>query len=79
MAMTLDFGARRDAVHGLQAPIVGREPELAAVSRFVRDVDQGRASLVLEGLAGIGKATIWTQSVPNAQAAGVLRSKVSMR
>lgn len=59
-------------MHGLQAPIVGREPELAAVQRFVRDVDQGPASLVLEGLAGIGKTAIWTQSVLDAQANGVL-------
>jgi DNA-binding CsgD family transcriptional regulator len=59
-------------VHVLQAPIVGREPELAALQRFVTDVDNGPASLVLEGLAGIGKTAIWTQSVLDAQAAETL-------
>ena len=58
-------------MHGLQTPIVGREPELAAIQRFVGDVATGPASVVLEGLAGIGKTAIWTQSVVDAQAAGV--------
>ena len=57
-----------DAVLGLQASIVGRESELGAVRQFVRDVNQGPASLVLEGPAGIGKTAIWNQAVLDARA-----------
>ena len=52
--------------------IVGREEELAAVRRFVRDFDDGPASLVLDGLAGVGKTAIWNQAVLDARAAGVV-------
>jgi len=52
--------------------IVGREHELGAVRRFVAEVDGGPASLVLEGLAGIGKTAIWKQAVLDARADGVV-------
>jgi predicted ATPase len=58
-------------VQGLQAPAVGREHELGAVRRFVKDVNGGPASLVLEGLAGIGKTAIWNQALLDARADGV--------
>ena len=58
-------------MQGLQAPVVGREHELAAVRRFVKGVSDGPASLVLEGLAGIGKTAIWNQAVLDARADGV--------
>jgi hypothetical protein len=51
-------GGEGDAMWGLQSPIVGRERELGAVRQFVNDVNDGPASFVLEGLAGIGK-TAW--------------------
>ena len=51
-------------------PIVGREDELAVVRRFVDGVGDGPASLVLEGLAGIGKTAIWQQAVHTARTGG---------
>jgi DNA-binding CsgD family transcriptional regulator len=60
-----------DAVQGLQASIVGREDELAAVRQFVHDLADGPASLVLDGLAGIGKTAIWKRAVVDARAGGV--------
>ncbi len=62
----------RDAVQGLQASIVGREHELGVVRQFVSGVNLGPASLVIEGLAGIGKTAIWTQAVADARADGVV-------
>src|SRR5450755_390097 len=45
------------------APIIGRERELDVVVRFIDHVSEGPASLVLEGLAGIGKTAIWSEAV----------------
>ncbi|MGQ0670972.1 MAG: helix-turn-helix transcriptional regulator [Actinomycetota bacterium] len=39
--------------------IVGRESELAAVTRFLDDVPGGPSALIVEGEAGIGKTTLW--------------------
>jgi hypothetical protein len=58
-------------VPSLKGPIVGREAELSTVRRFLDGVGDGPASLVLDGLAGIGKTAIWKQSVDAARAAGV--------
>jgi DNA-binding CsgD family transcriptional regulator len=58
-------------VQGLQAAVVGREHELDVVRRFVKDVNDGPASLVLEGLAGIGKTAIWNQALLDAGTDGV--------
>ena len=58
-------------MQGLQASIVGREGELRAVQRFVEDVHLGPASLVLDGVAGIGKTAIWDRAVLDARALGV--------
>ncbi len=55
----------------LRAPIVGREPELSALQEFVSGIDDGAASLVLEGIAGIGKTAIWDRAVQDARSAGV--------
>ena len=55
----------------LQAPIVGREAELAVVRKFVRDHAGGPASLTIVGGAGIGKTTLWTQALRAAETAGV--------
>ncbi|MDQ1464992.1 MAG: hypothetical protein QOC73_1933 [Actinomycetota bacterium] len=44
-------------------PIIGRERELDVVAQFIDHVTDGPASLVLEGLAGIGKTAIWSQAV----------------
>ena len=56
---------------GLRVPFVGREFELEAVERFTLGADGGPASLVLEGLAGIGKTAIWNEAVTAARMNGV--------
>ncbi len=52
------------------ASIVGRDLELQAVARFVSRLPDGPASLILEGVAGIGKSTIWTEAVAAARSGG---------
>ena len=39
--------------------VVGRDAELAAIDRFVVRAASGPAALVFEGVAGIGKTTVW--------------------
>lgn len=51
-------------------PIVGREKELAVVGRFLDELAGPPSSLVLEGVAGIGKTAIWTEAVAIARANG---------
>jgi hypothetical protein len=52
-------------------PIIGRERELDRVAQFVDHLTDGHASLVFEGLAGIGKTAIWSDAIdaapPHAQ------------
>src|SRR5262245_48381537 len=43
--------------------VVGRDGELAAVSRFLDSAASGPSALVLEGEAGIGKTAVWRQGV----------------
>ena len=59
-------------VHLPQASIVGRERELALARGFVTDTTaDGPASLVFEGVAGIGKTAIWATVLREARAHGV--------
>jgi DNA-binding CsgD family transcriptional regulator len=58
-------------VRPAQAPTVGREVELATLRRFVSSHADGPASLTIVGGAGIGKTTIWTQALLDAEAAGI--------
>ncbi|MGH2557282.1 MAG: ATP-binding protein [Actinomycetota bacterium] len=48
-------------------PIVGRDDELATVSRFLDSVAEGPATLFLHGEPGIGKTTIWKEAVAAAR------------
>lgn len=57
---------------GIGVPIVGRDSELAAVERFTLAAADGPASLVLEGLAGIGKTAIWNEAIAAARRCGVV-------
>ena len=58
--------------------ILGREAELATIARFFDDVGQGPRALLIEGDAGIGKTTLWRESVRLAQRRGrVLISRAS--
>jgi DNA-binding CsgD family transcriptional regulator len=61
---------------GPDARIVGREPELAAVSAFLR-LDAGRpAALVMEGAAGMGKTSVLRAALEDV-ADGELRAFVA--
>ena len=51
--------------------IVGRDAELASVRDFVASVSDGAAALVLQGEAGMGKTTLWTEGVAHAEEQGL--------
>jgi DNA-binding CsgD family transcriptional regulator len=50
--------------------ILGRDAELAEVQRFVDAVVEGPAALILEGVAGIGKTTLWQSGMEFARGRG---------
>ncbi len=60
-----------------QAAVIGREGEIAVVSAFLDSVPRGPRALLVEGEAGIGKSTVWFESVRLAEARGhrVLRAR----
>ncbi len=51
--------------------IVGREEELSSLQAFADDARRGPATLVVEGVAGIGKSTLWEAGVEKARAHGL--------
>ena len=53
-----------------QAAVIGRDPEIAVVSAFLDPVPRGPRALLVEGEAGIGKLTVWFESVRLAEARG---------
>ncbi len=53
------------------AAVVGRDAELSALRGFVESVSEGAAVLVLEGEAGMGKTTLWSAGVSNADERGI--------
>jgi DNA-binding CsgD family transcriptional regulator len=57
--------------------VIGREREIALVSAFLDSVPRGPGALLVEGEAGIGKSTVWFESVRLAEARGyrVLRAR----
>jgi len=57
--------------------MIGREQEIAVVSAFLDSVPRGPGALLVEGEAGIGKSTVWFESVRLAEARGyrVLRAR----
>ena len=56
----------RESVHG----ILGREAEVAQIARFIESVSEGPSALLLDGVAGIGKTTLWNIGVSLAREAG---------
>lgn len=60
-----------------QAAVIGREREIAVVSAFLDPMPRGPRALLVEGEAGIGKSTVWFESVRLAEARGyrVLRAR----
>ena len=61
---------REREVLSTSARIIGREAELRVVERLVNGLSKGPAGLVLEGAAGIGKTTIWNESLAAARSGG---------
>lgn len=58
--------------------ILGRDAELAAITRFFDDERSGPRTLLLEGEPGIGKTTLWREGVRLAESKGlVLSSRAS--
>jgi len=47
--------------------VVGRGRELAAADAFLDELAGGTADLVLEGEAGIGKTTLWRETLARAE------------
>ena len=58
-------------MQGRRVPVLGREAELAAVGQFTLGIAEGPASLVLEGMPGIGKTAIWSEAVAVAAERGI--------
>jgi DNA-binding CsgD family transcriptional regulator len=50
--------------------VIGREREIAVVSAFLDSTPSGPRALLIEGEAGIGKSTVWFESVRLAEARG---------
>lgn len=51
-------------------PIVGRDAELATLDSFLAAAEAGPAALAIEGEAGAGKTTLWSEAVRRARATG---------
>jgi DNA-binding CsgD family transcriptional regulator len=50
--------------------ILGREAEATEIARFIESVADGPSAMILDGVAGIGKTTLWNGGVTVAQEAG---------
>jgi DNA-binding CsgD family transcriptional regulator len=59
--------------------ILGREAEVAEITRFIESIDDGPSALLLDGAAGIGKTTLWNAGVTFARDTGhqVLSSRAA--
>lgn len=57
--------------------IVGRETEIGALERFLDSLPAAPGALVVEGVAGIGKTTVWLEGIAAAEARSfrVLRAR----
>ena len=51
--------------------VVGREAELAALRDFLTGISEGATALLLEGDAGMGKTTLWSAGVAQAEERGL--------
>ena len=69
-----DVAGRRSPSSGVMVdarnPIVGRDAELGAVEAFLTTAQSHFVVLTFEGEAGIGKTTIWLETVRRAGARG---------
>ncbi|HEX5801230.1 MAG TPA: ATP-binding protein, partial [Gaiellaceae bacterium] len=51
-------------------PLVGRDPELAAIDRFLRSIPEGYQAVVFRGGAGYGKSALLEEAVARARVSG---------
>jgi tetratricopeptide (TPR) repeat protein len=57
-------------MHAATHEIVGREPELETLAGFVDSLSAGPVLGLIEGAAGIGKTTLWSETVARAERGG---------
>ena len=55
----------------MPAAVVGRDAELAALRDFLAGISEGATALLLEGDAGMGKTTLWSAGVAQAEERGL--------
>ena len=55
----------------MPAAVVGREAELAALRDFLAGISEGATAFLLEGDAGMGKTTLWSAGVADAEERGL--------
>ena len=55
----------------MHGEVVGRASELDGISTFLASLERNPGSLILEGEPGIGKTTVWRESVARATASGM--------
>ncbi|MGZ5287892.1 MAG: helix-turn-helix transcriptional regulator [Actinomycetota bacterium] len=51
----------------MASDVIGREPELAILDRFLDAIPAGPGALLLSGEAGIGKTTVWKEGLDGAR------------
>jgi DNA-binding CsgD family transcriptional regulator len=56
--------------HAVKDDVIGRHEELEAIDRFLDSVQEGPASFMLVGDAGVGKTTLWRAGADAARALG---------
>ena len=52
----------------MPSEVIGREPELAILTRFLESIPTGPSALLLSGDPGIGKTTVWKEGLADALA-----------
>ena len=55
--------------------VIGREPELAILDRFLDSIPTGPSALLLSGEPGIGKTTVWKEGLAVPDDGGTERSR----
>src|SRR4051794_14379713 len=54
----------------MSARVISREPQAAEIAAFLTSVVAAACALVIEGEPGIGKTTLWLQTIARAEADG---------
>ena len=56
--------------------VIGREPELEILDRFLDSIPAEPAVLLFSGDAGIGKTTVWKEGLSGARRRGLSHARV---